>query len=86
MRIVTVFYLLLTFSHAATGILRGLEKSVIPMLGMFGFWCVVRILYVTIVLRIFWDFRVICWAYPLTWMCTTIMFAAVLLRTKWKTE
>ena len=35
-RIVGVFYLFLTFSHAATGILRGLEKSVIPMLGIFG--------------------------------------------------
>lgn len=84
MRTVAVFYLFLTFSHEATGILRGLGKSVIPMLGMFGFWCVGRILYVTIALRIIPDFRVICWAYPLTWMSTTVIFAVVLARTKWK--
>lgn len=84
MRIVTIFYLFLTFSHEATGILRGLGMSVIPMLGMFGFWCVGRILYVTIALRIIPDFRVICWAYPLTWICTTIMFSIVLFRTKWR--
>lgn len=79
MRIVTVFYLFLTFSHEATGILRGLGKSVIPMLGMFGFWCVGRILYVTIALKISYDFKVICWAYPLTWICTTIMFGVILI-------
>lgn len=85
MRIVTIFYILLTFSHEATGILRGLGKSVIPMLGMFGFWCVFRILYVTIALHFIPDFRVICWAYPLTWLGTTTVFAAVLMRTEWKT-
>ena len=84
MRTVTIFYLFLTFSHEATGILRGLGMSVIPMLGMFGFWCVGRILYVTIALRIIPDFRVICWAYPLTWICTTAIFSIVLFRTKWR--
>ena len=84
MRTVTIFYLFLTFSHEATGILRGLGMSVIPMLGMFGFWCVGRILYVTIALRVIHDFRVICWAYPLTWICTTITFSIVLFRTKWR--
>lgn len=79
MRIVTVFYLFLTFSHEATGILRGLGKSIIPMLGMFGFWCIGRILYVTIALQISYDFKVICWAYPFTWICTTIMFGVVLI-------
>ena len=84
MRTVTIFYLFLTFSHEATGILRGLGMSVIPMLGMFGFWCVGRILYVTIALRVIPDFRVICWAYPLTWICTTAIFSIVLFRTKWR--
>ena len=85
MRTVTIFDLFLTFSHEATGILRGLGMSVIPMLGMFGFWCVGRILYVTIALRVIPDFRVICWAYPLTWICTTAIFSIVLFRTKWRT-
>ena len=84
MRIVTIFYLFLTFTHEAIGILRGLGKSVIPMIGMFGFWCVGRILYVTIALHFIPDFRVICWAYPITWTCTTVTFAIVLSRTRWK--
>ena len=84
MRTVTIFYLFLTFTHEAIGILRGLGKSVIPMIGMFGFWCVGRILYVTIALHFIPDFRVICWAYPITWTCTTVTFAIVLSRTRWK--
>lgn len=82
-RTVTLFYCLLAFSHAATGVLRGCGKSVVPMVTMLGFWCGVRVLYVTIAIRFFPEFQTICWAYPLTWSLSSIVFLWFLLRTDW---
>ena len=80
---VTLFYFLLAFSHSATGVLRGCGKSVVPMVTMLGFWCGIRVLYVTMAIRFFPVFQTICWAYPITWTLSSIVFIWFLLRTDW---
>lgn len=80
---VTLFYFLLAFSHSATGVLRGCGKSVVPMVTMLGFWCGIRVLYVTTAIRFFPVFQTICWAYPITWTLSSIVFIWFLLRTDW---
>lgn len=80
---VTLFYFLLAFSHSATGVLRGCGKSVVPMVTMLGFWCGIRVLYVTTAIRFFPVFQTICWAYPITWTLSSIVFLWFLLRTDW---
>lgn len=80
---VTLFYFLLAFSHSATGVLRGCGKSVVPMVTMLGFWCGVRVLYVTAAIRFFPVFQTICWAYPITWSLSSIVFLWFLLKTDW---
>lgn len=80
---VTLFYFLLAFSHSATGVLRGCGKSVVPMVTMLGFWCGIRVLYVTTAIRFFQVFQTICWAYPITWTLSSIVFLWFLLRTDW---
>lgn len=80
---VTLFYFLLAFSHSATGVLRGCGKAVVPMVTMLGFWCGVRVLYVTVALRFFPVFRTICWAYPITWALSSLVFLWFLLKTDW---
>ena len=82
-RTVTLFYFLLAFSHSATGVLRGCGKSVIPMATMLGFWCGIRVLYVTVAIRVFPVFRTVCWAYPITWSLSSIVFLWFLLKTDW---
>lgn len=82
-RTVCLFYFLLAFSHAATGVLRGCGKSVVPMVTMLGFWCGFRIIYVTIAIRIVPVFQTICWAYPITWSLSSIVFLLFLLKTDW---
>lgn len=82
-RTVTLFYFLLAFSHSATGILRGCGKSVVPMATMLGFWCGVRVIYVTVAIRFVPVFRTICWAYPITWSLSSIVFLWFLLKTDW---
>ncbi len=79
----TLFYFLLAFSHCAAGVLRGCGKATVPMVGMLGSWCALRITYVTITLKFIRKFRVISWAYPLTWSITSIAFALVLLLSDW---
>lgn len=82
-RTVTLFYFLLAFSHSATGVLRGCGKSVVPMATMLGFWCGVRVLYVTVAIRFFPVFQTVCWAYPITWSLSSIVFLWFLLKTDW---
>lgn len=82
-RTVTLFYFLLAFSHSATGVLRGCGKSVVPMVTMLGFWCGIRVLYVTVAIRIFPVFQKVCWAYPITWSLSSMVFLWFLLKTDW---
>lgn len=71
---VTLFYFLLAFSHCIAGILRGAGKSLIPMVVMMIFWCVVRVLYMSIALHLQHDIQWVFWAYPLTWACSSLVF------------
>lgn len=82
-RIVTLFYGLMAFSHSATGVLRGSGRSIVPMVTMLGIWCGVRVLYVTIAIQIVPVFQTICWAYPLTWGLSSIVFLIYLLKSNW---
>ena len=47
-------------------------------------WCGIRVLYVTIAIRIIPVFRTISSAYPLTWTLSSIIFIVFLLRMDWE--
>ncbi len=81
--VVAFFYFLLAYSHLTAGIMRGCGKSIVPMVTMLSFWCVVRIIYVTCAIRIVPKFTTISWCYPLTWTCSSIVFTIWLLRSDW---
>lgn len=82
-RTTSLFFFLLAFSHCAAGVLRGCGKSIIPMITMLSSWCGVRILYVTCALHFIPEFRMIPWAYPLTWGLSSIVFLLFLLCSDW---
>ena len=82
-RTVALFFFLLAFSNCATGVLRGVGKSIVPMFTMLICWCGIRVLYVTIAIRIIPVFRTISSAYPLTWTLSSIIFIVFLLRMDW---
>ena len=48
------------------GILRGLGKAVVPMLVMLVCWCLIRVGYLSVALRINHDIRLLYAAYPIT--------------------
>lgn len=82
-RTISLFYFLLSTSHCLAGILRGAGKTDIPMYVMLISWCIIRISYITIAVKIIPDIRVIYWAYPLTWSISSIIFIIYYKKTNW---
>ena len=82
-RVTALFFFLLALSHCAAGVLRGCGKAFIPMATMLAFWCGVRVTYVTSILKIIPEFKMISWAYPLTWSLSSLVFLIILFKMDW---
>ena len=82
-RISAFFFFQLAMSHTMAGIYRGAGKSVIPMAVMLLFWCVFRVTYITIVLKFYYDIKVVFSAYPVTWTLSAIIFVIYYYKGKW---
>ena len=52
----------------------GAGKAFVPMVIMLLFWCVVRITYITIVMRIIHEIQYIYMASPITWSLSSIVY------------
>jgi len=83
MRTEALFYFLLSLSHCLAGIMRGAGKSTIPMIVMLVCWCAIRICYISIMVKLIPDIRVIFWAYPLTWSLSSIIFMIYYKKVNW---
>lgn len=82
-RTVTLFYFLLALSHCLAAIFRGAGKSVVPMVVMMLCWCVIRIVYITIAVKIVPVIRTVFWAYPLTWFLSSVIFLVYFFKADW---
>ena len=83
MRVMSLFYCLLAFSHCMAGIMRGAGKAMVPMITMLSCWCVLRVTYITIAVRFVNQLTTVSWAYPLTWSCSSIIFLIYFLKADW---
>ena len=45
--------------------------------------CVIRVSYISIVVRFIPDIQVIFWAYPLTWLLSSVVFLIYFLKSDW---
>lgn len=77
------FYCMLAFSHCIAAVMRGAGRPMVPMFVMLGVWCVLRVSYLTVMLRHFHEQWVIFSAYPLTWTISSIIFLIFFLATDW---
>ena len=50
-RTVSLFYCLLAFSHSIAAVCRGAGRAVVPMMIMLSVWCVIRIIYIMLVVH-----------------------------------
>ena len=78
-----LFYCLLALSHCMAGILRGAGKTSVPMFVMLACWCLIRITYITVAVRVFPVIQTIFWAYPLTWSLSSIIFTLYYFKADW---
>ena len=82
-RTVALFYCLLAFSHSVAAVCRGAGKAFVPMCVMLSVWCVIRILYIILVMRLTGEIAHIYWAYPLTWGISSVIYLIYYLFSDW---
>lgn len=83
------FYFLLAYSHSVASVCRGSGKAIVPMFIMLSVWCVLRVTYITIVIKFvanvgnIEDIRYIFYAYPLTWFVSSVIYAIYYYKSDW---
>ena len=82
-RTVSIFYCLLAFSHSIAAVCRGAGRAVVPMMIMLSVWCVIRIIYIMLVVHFIGEIGYIYWAYPLTWAISSTIYLIYYLRSDW---
>ena len=85
-RVEGLFYGVLAFAHSAAAVLRGAEKPLIPMGVMLSTWCLLRICYITVMVKLIPDIAVVFTAYPVTWSASCLLFIWFLKRSDWLWE
>ena len=78
-----LFYFLLAYSHSISAILRGAGRSVVPMVVMLVFWCVVRVGFLTIMAQFINNIAIVYWVYPLTWFLSSFVFLIYYKKVDW---
>lgn len=82
-RIESLFFFLLSYSHCLAGIFRGAGKAFVPMFVMLGIWCVFRIAYITVAMKIDHNIILLFWAYPITWLISSAIYLAYYYKSDW---
>ena len=79
-RTIALFYCLLAFSHSVAAVCRGAGRAAVPMLVMLLCWCLIRVTYIVLIMRIRHEIRFIYMAYPITWTLSSAVYLVCLLR------
>lgn len=82
-RVDTLFYFLLAISHCMAAIMRGAGKPKVPMFVMMFCWCITRVIFISICMQFTHNIYFIYWAYPITWIFSTIVFTIYYKKTDW---
>ena len=72
--ITSLFFFLLSFSHAIASVCRGAGKAFVPMFVMLSVWCAFRIAYIVTVMHFVHRIEMIYWAYPITWSISSVIY------------
>lgn len=83
MRTICLFYSLLAFSHCIAGVMRGAGKATVPMYTMLACWCLFRMTYIFVAVKIVNQLTTVSRAYPITWFLSSIIFLIYFLKADW---
>ena len=73
-RTAALFYCLLAYSHSVASVLRGAGKAIAPMFVMMLCWCVIRVIFLSIMVPLTHSIQMVYVVYPLTWSLSSIFF------------
>jgi len=82
-QVVSLFYCFMALSHSVAGVLRGAGKATVPMTIMLASWCVFRVIYITVMVALIPDIRVVFSAYPVTWLLSGAAFLIYYNKADW---
>lgn len=78
-----LFFCFLAFAHGVSAVLRGAGRAQVPMYTMLGCWCILRVSYIALALKVWPDIATIFWAYPITWSVSCVVFLIYYLKADW---
>lgn len=73
-RVTSLFFCLLGFSNVTSAVMRGLGKPTAPMVTMLICWCAVRVAVFMTIGRIYHEYLLTCWIYPITWAMSSLVY------------
>ena len=76
-------YALVAYSHGMAGVLRGAGLSRVPMFVMVGCWCILRVLWIQVMVPLTQDIRVVFWSYPITWTFSVLILTIYFFKVDW---
>jgi putative MATE family efflux protein len=83
MLILLPFYWTLAIHQILMGSIRGSGRTVVSMLIGVGNMCILRMIYINLLVPFFPSFEAVMWCYPITWLTTMIMDLIYSLKAKW---
>ena len=83
MRTICLFYCLLAYSHCMAGVMRGAGKATVPMFTMLACWCLFRVTYISVAVKLVNELTTVSWAYPITWTLSSIIFTIYFIKADW---
>ena len=83
MRTICLFYFLLAFSHCIASVMRGAGKATVPMFTMLACWCLFRVTYISVAVKLVNKLTTVSLAYPITWTLSSIIFLIYFLKADW---
>lgn len=83
MLILLPFYWTLAIHQILMGSIRGSGRTVVSMLIGVGNMCILRMIYINLLVPFFPSFEAVMWCYPITWITTMIMDLIYSLKAKW---
>jgi len=63
--------------------MKAAQDNFVPMMVMLGVWCVIRLIYIYIIMHFVGEISWIYWAYPFTWLISSTIYLIYYLRSDW---
>ena len=63
--------------------MRGAGKATVPMFTMLACWCLFRVAYITVAVKLVNQLTTVSRAYPITWTLSSIIYLIYLLKADW---